>query len=283
MDFCFVILHYLTDQDTISCIESIENLIGGTQAHIIIVDNFSNNGSIERVQAAIKDYENCKILYNDRNMGFAKGNNVGYEYAINHYKNAMVIILNNDTFIEQKDFIIKIEKAYECNQYAVLGPDIISMIDGGHQNPLGIIPTKKAVKKDIWYYSILLLLSKMHLYDFLKKKIRRNTNRKQIRKEKPESNNIQGQALHGSCLIFSPVFTIQMKNAFDNETFLYKEEYILAKRCEEKKFKMLYDANIEIYHKEDSSTNEIVSTIKEKREFQFRNLIQSSKVLLKYL
>lgn len=281
MNICFVILHYLTDKDTIECVESIESLDGADNAKIVIVDNFSNNGSIERVSTAIDKFSNCKILYSDKNLGFAKGNNIGYSYVKKTFGNSFIVVLNNDTVIKQKDFITRIVDTYNKNSYAVLGPDIISLIDGGHQNPLGKIPSKKAVKKDINKYRFLLLLSRLGVYNLLQKHFGANRAGKKVRLEKPQSKEIIGSALHGSCLIFSPDFVSVMDEAFCPDTFLYKEEFILSKRCEKKNLKMFFNSEIEIFHKEDSSTNQVVNTEKKKREFVFKNLINSNKAFLK--
>ncbi|HBM99060.1 MAG TPA: glycosyl transferase family 2 [Ruminococcus sp.] len=281
MNICFVILHYLTDNDTIECVESIENLDGADKAKIVIVDNFSDNGSIEKVEAAVNKFDNCKILYSNKNLGFARGNNIGYSYIKKKFSNPFVVVLNNDTVIKQRDFITKIIDTYNKTPYAVLGPDIISLVDGGHQNPLGKIPSKKKIKKDINKYRLLLVLSKLGIYNLMQKHFGTNRNGKAINPEKPQSEEITDRVLHGSCLIFSPDFTSVMNEAFCPDTFLYKEEYILARRCTKKRLKMLFNSDIEIFHKEDSSTNRVVSTAKKKREFLFKNLIKSNKAFLK--
>lgn len=283
MEFCFIILHYLTAKDTIECIDSIRKIHRGKEAQIIIVDNHSNNGSIEKVEEFIGNDSNYTVLKNAENVGFARGNNVGYRFVKQNFGTPMVIILNNDTIIRQTDFLDKIEAAYAENHFAVLGPDIISLIDGGHQNPIGRIPNRSSVKKQILKYRILLTLSRLGLYSTLQKRFGRSDAEKKLQTSKPQSKVLSNQALHGSCLVFSPIFCKAMDEAFCADTFLYKEEFILAKRCEEKNLKMVFDSEIEIYHKEDSATNMIVSSTKEKREFLFANLVQSNTVLLKYM
>lgn len=283
MKFCFVVLHYLADEDTIECIESIEKLDNSKDVSIVIVDNYSNNGSVERIEKFVASLDNCSIIKNKENLGFAKGNNIGYAYAIKMYPRACVIILNNDTIIKQKDFLKKIENSYHEHSFAVMGPDIISLVDKGHQNPLGKVPNKETLKKQILKFEILLILSKLGVYNVFQKFFGNRKKIDVVRTKKSPSKVLYDQALHGACLIFSPMFTAKMKEAFCPETFLYKEEFILQKICEKNNLKMFYDSCVEIYHKEDSSTNMIVSNAKDKREFLFKNLIESGKVLLKYI
>jgi len=76
MEFCFVILHYKTAEDTIECVNSINRL--NDECSIVIVDNASNNGSIEKVENEFKTLSNVTIIKNRENVGFAAGNNVGY-------------------------------------------------------------------------------------------------------------------------------------------------------------------------------------------------------------
>lgn len=279
MKVCFIILHYLTDEDTIECVNSIEKLSGAVNTEIVIVDNFSNNGSIERVCEAVSNLNNCHILYNSENLGFARGNNVGYIYVRENYSDSFVVMLNNDTVIKQNDFIDRILSSYKESPFYVLGPDIISLVDGGHQNPIkkGFV-SEAEITKIIHRYAFLLVLSKLGVYDIIKGKYQNVKKRNKIDTDKGEYEEIHEKALHGSCLIFSPMFVENMELAFEPETFLYMEERILALVCKKNRYRMVYDPFIEIYHKEDSSTNKSVSSLKEKREFQFTNLINSGKV-----
>lgn len=45
------------------------------------------------------------------------------------------MVLNNDVEILQKDFCPKVEAIYRRHSFDVLGPDIISVFSGIHQNP----------------------------------------------------------------------------------------------------------------------------------------------------
>lgn len=57
---------------------------------IIFVDNGSKDGSIEYVK---KEFPSIRIIENNENFGFAKGNNIGIEAA----KGELIATLNNDT------------------------------------------------------------------------------------------------------------------------------------------------------------------------------------------
>ncbi|OYS92331.1 glycosyl transferase family 2, partial [Limosilactobacillus reuteri] len=108
--YVFVVLHYKSSKDTINCIRSIEKLNGEYQ--IIIVDNASNDGSLEKVKDVYSDTKNIIFLKNKENVGFAEGNNVGYRFAKNILKAQFILICNSDLIFDQQDFLTKVKKVY---------------------------------------------------------------------------------------------------------------------------------------------------------------------------
>lgn len=75
-----------------------------------------------------------------------------------------VVVLNNDVEILQKDFCPKVEAIYRRHSFDVLGPDIISVFSGIHQNPKSLhgitgIRKKETGKGSAYKNPILLLLS----------------------------------------------------------------------------------------------------------------------------
>jgi GT2 family glycosyltransferase len=63
---------------------------------VIFVDNASTDGSVEFVQSNFRGYSNLRIIRNNRNLGFAEGNNVGAKVAKGEY----VVFLNVDTKVD---------------------------------------------------------------------------------------------------------------------------------------------------------------------------------------
>ncbi len=59
---------------------------------IIIVDNGSNDGSVDYIK---KYFPKVKIIKNKENKGFAEGNNIGIKYA----KGRFIVLLNNDMIV----------------------------------------------------------------------------------------------------------------------------------------------------------------------------------------
>lgn len=275
MTFCFVILHYKTSEDTIECIQSIQNL--NEKAKIVVVDNASNNGSIEKVETIFSENSDIYFIKNAENLGFAEGNNIGYQFAKHTLNADFIAINNNDTLVESADFIRNFVTLYEEKKYHVAGPDIESLVDHKHQNPKkDTVPGLKKAKKEIWRYRILYLLSRLGLYEKLKGRGPiRDTQKTPIKIPSCVTENVM---LHGSFVVFSPAFIREEEYSFRPGTFLYMEEPILYRYCRLKNYKMVFNPYVKVFHKEDSSTNSLFSATKAKREFVFKNMIKSLKV-----
>jgi len=63
---------------------------------VVFIDNASRDGSYEYVKREYSASQRLKIVRNDRNYGFAKGNNVGARYARGEY----LVFLNIDTEVD---------------------------------------------------------------------------------------------------------------------------------------------------------------------------------------
>lgn len=283
MKIVYVILHYLTENDTQECLESILNTNFSNNYSIVIVDNFSNNGSIENIEKKYNYLDNLFIIKNKKNYGFAKGNNIGYKFAKEHFKPDFIAILNNDILIKDKNFFDNLVDAYQNSNFYIAGPDIVSLIDGKHQSPMeGKEDSIIEINKEIIRYYLLLLCSYLNLYNFIQKMLKRKSKneKKNVNSKLMRQENIQ---LHGAFLIFSPLYIQNEDNAFYPGTFLYMEEAILFQYCKNKKYKTLFDPNLQVFHKEDSSTNALFNATKQKREFVFKNMIKSLKIYKKVI
>lgn len=285
--FSFVILHYQTISDTIECIESIRNYVDYDNYYLVVVDNKSPNKSGLELADKYCAEKNIKVILNNNNLGFANGNNVGYKYAKYDLKSDFIAVINNDTFIKQKDFIDLIIDKYEESMFYILGPDIISTNDGRHQNPPPqTLQSKKQLKKYIILFRLLLLLNYFGLDKILenvkKKVLKKPFVAREVNPNYDFSKQYENIKLHGSALVFSPLY-VKNYEGFNPNTFMYSEEAILYYIAKRDKLKTIYFPAVKIFHKEDSSTNSIFKKDLSKRRFYYRNFIKSGKVLLRMM
>jgi GT2 family glycosyltransferase len=89
---CCVVVNWNGWQDTLPCLASLTRQLY-SNLHVIVVDNGSTDGSIERVRAA---YPQVTLLETGKNLGFAAGCNVGIREAL-LLEPEFVWLLNNDT------------------------------------------------------------------------------------------------------------------------------------------------------------------------------------------
>lgn len=275
--FCYVILHYKTIDDTIQCIESIEKY-SNKDYKIVIVDNYSNNGSLQILNKKYYNDDKIEILNTKENLGFARGNNVGFEYAKINYKPDYIIMCNNDTLLLDDNFCENIDKIYSKEKFAVLGPKII--LKDKTINPVKTqFPSLKTLKKSLIYkkteYLVLKTKILLPIYDFFKKKRDEKLNKTYVDANVPHKDVI----LHGSFLIFSKKY-IEKFDGLDPRTFLYREEELLYLRLKKYKLHNIYDPSIEIYHKEDGSTDSLYNSNIKKRLFVAKNQINSLNILI---
>lgn len=284
--FVFVILHYLTIDDTIACIDSILNNIEYDKYTIVVVDNGSENNTGKLLKNKYSDFPKIRVLLNVKNLGFANGNNIGFRYAKNILNSDFIIMINNDTLIKQKDFINKIIKKYNEYPFHILGPDIISGVSVSHQNPRKETLTDiRIIKKLNRHYQLFLFLNYFGLditVERIKKKFIPVSNLPTSIDPKlnPENKELKQVKLHGSAIIFSPLFISEYDHAFYPGTFMYCEESILNYIATQNQLKTIYSPEIIIYHKEDSATNALLQKDYLKRRFYYKNFIKSGKVLI---
>ena len=285
--FVFVVLHYLNIEDTLECIDSIQNNISYENFNIVIVDNASPNNSGKRLKEQFNRVENIKVILNEENMGFAKGNNVGFQFAKHELKADFIALINNDTILRQSEFISNIIQKFNELHFHILGPDILSTVNGEHQNPRKLtIQNKVVLKKLIQLYSVLLVLNYL-LLDKIFERIKKSLFNKPIiessKNQKPNwDEERQNVKLHGSAMVFSPLY-IKAYEGLYPKTFMYSEEAILYFISQRDNLKIIYFPKIQILHKEDSSTEQAFNKNYKKRRFYYKNFIKSGKVFLELM
>ena len=287
--FVFVILHFITIEETKKCVNSILQQCNGYNFEIVIVDNASSNNSGYQLKELYLNDKRIHVIINKINLGFAKGNNVGFKYAKEDLNADFIIMCNNDTYLLQNDFLDLVSREFETSNFAVLGPKI-KLPNDKINNVVCKISGIKESKKHLLNMRINYIVNFLYLdkvYNLLKKILKRTLIKlKLYNKQKKIDENVdiryENIVLHGSFLTFSKIY-IERFDGLDDRTFLYREEELLALRLKKSGLKSVYNPKIEIYHNEDSATNAITTNSRKKQIFICKNQIKSTKILLKEL
>ncbi|MEW6053102.1 MAG: glycosyltransferase family 2 protein [Nitrospirota bacterium] len=268
-----IVLNFNGWQDTIECLESLQK-IEYPDFLIIVVDNASSDGSIEKIKAwaegkiAIVEYErecaeqggvkeleeelqkypNDKkivLIKNNANLGFSGGNNVGAKYA---YKKGCEYIglLNNDTIILENEFINKLVEVFEYDgKVFAVGPKIVTP-SGAYDGPY--------IYETFW--GEVLLLTIRNQFNKLFKRNPIYIDMHAILSTKP----VPVYKISGACMVFRASF-LEETGYLDENVWLSCEEAIVAEKVLKNKGTIYFQPLTQIIHKRAQSPRKDKSRI----------------------
>lgn len=200
---------------------------------VVLVDNGSSDDSVVFVQ---NRFPSVYIIKSEINLGYAKGNNIGMEYAL--YCGAeYVLLLNNDVVVLREtvsDLINVIEK--ESSIAAV----------GGKNYYYGKYP-------EIWQGGLIFDWAKGTVIDVEKQ----NTGDK--------CHMVEVDYVPGSCILMRGD-AIQKVGTLDEEWFAYGEESDWCLRAKRKGYRIVYSRSACLVHKVGQT-----STVAGRLYFEHRN------------
>ena len=94
MKLSVVIVSYNVRDYLEICLQSVSRALEGIEGEVFVVDNHSDDDSVETVRA---QYPWVRLIENQENMGFSRANNIAIREARGEY----VLLLNPDTIVEE--------------------------------------------------------------------------------------------------------------------------------------------------------------------------------------
>lgn len=276
----FVVLHYKAFDATKQCIDSILKLnYYNYNVNIVVVDNGSNDGSYEKIVKTFSDKENFYLIQSEKNIGFARGNNLGFDYAKKKLKSDFIILSNNDVIFNQASFIKQLILEYNKYNFSVLGPKIL--LPSGDtfvfRNKLRSTKKERLLIITLYIRYFLAIFYLHNIYIYLKYK---RDNKYGIKNKFVLENVLTDVPVHGCCFCFSKNF-IDHFDGLDSRTFLYCEEELLYLMIKKKHLISIYDPSLYIFHNHSTSVNSIMNNSRNKELFIVKNMIRSNWILLK--
>lgn len=181
-------------------------------------------------------YGDVEVYYffANNNLGFAKGNNRGIAITEELIGDEYYIVSNNDiTFPKEIDLDSLVQIMKKNKKMAVLGPRVVG-IEAGDQSPRKKLSTYELLFEQYWLAMV---------YRFLKKSV---TDICYDGKSK-YSYWVSG------CFTLMKGTAIKDIGYFDEGTFLFCEEMILAERLKKKGYRMYFYNEVQIIHAESET------------------------------
>lgn len=91
-----VVVNWNNYEDTQRCLLSLLSSRTSLEKKVVLVDNFSDDGSRERLVDFLRELPEVHFVANERNLGYAGGVNTGIKALIQRYRCDYIFALNND-------------------------------------------------------------------------------------------------------------------------------------------------------------------------------------------
>lgn len=220
-----ILLNYNTSDDLIECIKSLDN-INYPNYEIIIVDNCSNENEIKKLNLYLEKRKDCIFIQNNRNNGFAGGNNLGIKYALEN-KTDYILLLNSDTLVN-KDFLTI----------------LVNTAEGDKEN-IAIVTGKILYypdKKKLWYAGGYIDWERF---------IGKHYGEGEV--DNGQYDQTKSITFSSGCLMLINT-SLNFKKYLPEEYFMYYEDVDYCAGILQNGFKIIYNPNSVIYHKIGSSS-----------------------------
>lgn len=114
-----IILNWNGIEDTIECLESLRK-ISYPDYEVVVVDNGSIGNDADVLEDRHGGY--IRLIRNDKNYGFAEGNNIALRWLLDNSKSVYYLLLNNDTVVAP-DFLNELVRVAESDdRIGIVGP-----------------------------------------------------------------------------------------------------------------------------------------------------------------
>lgn len=246
---CIIILNY-------NDCERVEKLVQLVQEysslkHILVVDNCSVDGSYHKLKKMTND--KIHVIRTEQNGGYAKGNNFGAKYAKEKWNVDTLYFANPDVFFEE-DALLNIENnLWQSEEYGVA----TVLVKEGYN----------AWELPGYWGTVRMLF----LFLFM------------LHKKKMKTELIEKKGIHGVGVTEGSFFAIKSSvfdevGGFDERTFLYLEENILAYRLRQHGYKEIINTDVYYIHEHSQS----ISKEYKSKARAFKLFLPSFLIYLKY-
>jgi len=237
MVISIITLNYKKKDLTIDCITSLweqyESEFADNKMEVVIVDNDSQDDSVEAIRREIKEkkYHNMHVIPNSTNAGFGTGCNLGASKSAGDF----VLFLNNDTVVKNDGILRMAEYCQKHPDVAILGGQLRNF-DMSLQPSVGKFYTP-------WYAFLLLI----------------GGQRFGLLDRSPKATAQVDWVKGGLMMVRRDVF--KELGGFDENIFMYTEDMELCYRARLAGKKVYFYPDVMVLHKEHASTSKTFAIV----------------------
>lgn len=236
-DLSVVVINWNTCQLLDQVLASIYSNAADMDLEVIVVDNHSTDGSGQMVHM---NYPQVILIENSCNLGFARGNNLGYQAC----SAPLTLFLNSDTIVQVGALPAMVAKMRSNPKVGVLGPRLLNA-DGSIQISALRFPSLAGIFAQ-WTYDFPLL-SRLKL-------------RERVGNMYPSyAVDMSVDWVSGACLLIrqEAVEAIGGK-PWDERFYMYSEDVDLCYRVRNAGYEVLYFTDAEVVHLGRQSSQQVL-------------------------
>lgn len=243
IDLSIIIVNYNVKEFLLNLLSSIRKAAKNISSEIIVVDNASDDGSVEILREKFPD---VKLIANQSNVGFGAANNQALSIAEGKY----FLLINPDTIVREDTFAKMIEFFESTHQVGIAGCKVLNP-DGTLQ-----LACRRSFPGPWTSFTKVMGLSKL----FAKSRLFARYNLTYL----DENKTYEVDAVSGAFMMIRKE-VYEKIGGFDSQFFMYGEDLDLCYRTQKSGYKVFYVHSTEIIHYKGESTKR--SSIDETKVF----------------
>lgn len=232
VDLSIIIVNYNVKAFLLNLLSSLEMALKDYKSEIIVVDNASEDGSVEAVR---KKYPKVNLIASNENLGFGKANNLALKKAKGKY----IVLINPDTIVKENSFSNLIKFFEETPEAGIAGCKVLNP-DGSLQ-----LACRRSFPGPWTSFTKVSGLSRL----FPKNKIFARYNLTYL----DEDSTYEVDAISGAFMMLRKE-VYEKVGGFDEQFFMYGEDLDLCYRIQKSGYKVYYVHTTEIIHYKGEST-----------------------------
>jgi len=216
-----IIVNYNTKDLLKNCLESLEKHYNGLSLEIFIVDNGSNDSSVDYLKT-LKSQNKIDyiVIFNGKNLGFAKACNQAMDYAKGKY----ILLLNSDTLLKDNSLKLLYEFAEKHPKAGIVAPQLLN--------------SDKSIQDSCYNFPTLINAVKEFIFG----------EKGSFLKFHPETNKpVAVEAVVGAAMLI-PQKAIDLIGKLDEKFFMYYEDIEYCKRIRQNGMEVYYLPTAQIVH-----------------------------------